>query len=81
MNTAAQSLSKAAERVAALVMSKLRGTDIHSEVARLGALPRSRARLEIGGVFAAIIGLAVLAASLGWVALAAYFVLILYIGR
>ncbi|MEO1238203.1 MAG: hypothetical protein AAFW64_00800 [Pseudomonadota bacterium] len=81
MNTAAQSLSKAAERITALVTSKLRGADIHSEMARLAALPRSRARLEIGVVLAALFGLAVFAASLGWVAMAAYFLLVIYIGR
>ncbi|MEL7106830.1 MAG: hypothetical protein AAGM21_12985 [Pseudomonadota bacterium] len=81
MNTAARSLTRAAERVTALVTARLRGRDIHTELERLDALPRARARVEVAGVIAAILGLAVLAASLGWIAMAAFFLLVLYIGR
>ncbi|MEM9850964.1 MAG: hypothetical protein AAF761_03090 [Pseudomonadota bacterium] len=62
-------------------MSKLRGSDIHSEIDRLSVVSKTRARLEVGAVVGGLVGLAIVAASLGWIAMAAYFVLILYVGR
>lgn len=67
------SLEKAMFRIAALVLSRLQGGNIRAELHRLGALPKSRSYVQVGGVLAVLFALALLAASFGVLGLLIYF--------
>jgi hypothetical protein len=76
-----KSLEQTGHRVAALVLAKLRRTDIRTELDRLDGLSRGQARLQVGGVVAALFALSLLAAAFGWIGLAIYFVAVVAIFR
>lgn len=80
-SSAIEPVRQACFRVAALVISRLRGGDIRAELDRLEALPRARGMLEVGAVLAALLALALSAAALGWWALCLYFVGIILVFR
>lgn len=75
------SIGRLLTRVAALVISRLRGADLRRELNRLEALSKPRAFAEIGGVIGALFALALLAASFGVWGLLAYFAAVLVLFR
>ena len=75
------SVERTGLKVTALVLSRLRRSDIRDELARLEAAPKSRAWAEIALVVGALFALALLAAFFGWPGLAVYFIAILLIFR
>ena len=68
-------------KVTALVLSKLRRTDIREELQRLESLPRPQAWARIGMVMSGLFALAILAAGFGWAGLAVYFVAMVLVFR
>lgn len=74
-------LERTGFKVTALVLSKLRRTDIREEFKRLEGLSRGQSWMVVGGVLAGLFGLALVAASFGWIGLAVYFLTIVLIFR
>ncbi len=70
------SLEKTCFRVAAHVASRVAGRDIQTELDRLNAQSRFRSYVETAGILAALFGLALAAASFGWVGLLLYFAVV-----
>jgi hypothetical protein len=70
------SLEKTCFRVAAHVVARVAGRDIQTELDRLYAQSRSRSYAETAGILAALFGLALAAASFGWVGLLLYFAVV-----
>ena len=68
-------------KVTALVLSKLRRSDINAEYQRLTGLTRAQAWLQVGGVLAGLFLIACIAALFGWIGLAVYFAAVLVIFR
>lgn len=66
--------------ITAYVMSRVFRRDLYDEVARLKSQDRMKSYFELGCVMAVLFGLAILAASFGWVGLGLYFlgVLVLF---
>ncbi|MEM9844047.1 MAG: hypothetical protein AAF965_04555 [Pseudomonadota bacterium] len=67
------SLERTGFKVTALVLSRLRRSDISAEYARLGELPRTQAWGHVAAVLATLFVAALIAASFGWIGLAVYF--------
>ena len=68
-------------RVTAHLISRTSGRDIHSELVRLEEAPKARSYAEVGLVLGTLFGLALFAASFGWLGLALYFAVILLVYR
>jgi len=74
-------LQRTGVKVTALVLSKLRRTDIRDEFQRLEGVSRLRALASVVAVLAGLFALALVAASFGWIGLAVYFLAIVLIFR
>ena len=68
-------------KVTALVLSKLRRSDIDAEYKRLAGATRPEAWLQVGAVMVGLFALACIAAYFGWIGLAVYFAAIVLIFR
>lgn len=75
------SIEKACSQVFAHAVSRLRRSDIGSELRRLEGLPKGRRYLEVAGFLCALFALSLIAASFGWVAFGAYFLAVLILFR
>lgn len=75
------SFERACFQVTALARARLLRRDLSAELRRLQHLPRSRSYLEVGGFLAALLALSVIAASLGWVAFGAFFLIVIVVFR
>ena len=74
-------LERTGFKVTALVLSKLRQTEIGAEFRRLQDLSRPRAWAHMGAVIEGLFALALLASAFGWIGLAVYFIAVVLIFR
>ena len=75
------SLQRTGFKVTALVLSKLRRTDIRDEFRRLEGASRLQGWAAVAAVMAGLFALALAAASFGWIGLAVYFLAVVLIFR
>ncbi|MCV3272011.1 hypothetical protein [Roseobacter sinensis] len=75
------SLEKACFQVVAHGLSRLLRREMRVELRRLERQPKIRSYLEVGSFLALLFALSIVAASLGWIAFGAFFLLVIILFR